>query len=130
MMTDLYSIYYKIPNDHFISKESLRGDNLEVTYLELKNRIGNFIDDNQLKLLAILLSGLDLNSFTNEEIISLLKINWGFLELRSLHKKIEKFNPFIPYFHSNKGYNYFVNSFILKRKVVSIKQYIGEYLNA
>lgn len=119
----LNSFVQKLPDTHFIKVDSLRSDAAQVTLQQLINRFPDN-DINSNKLLAILLTGLNLSDFTDEELLSVLQIDWSFLELKTEPQHKPKFTPFVSRFVTETYMTDYLKPSVSKRKAVNLKAYI------
>lgn len=119
----LNSFVQKLPDTHFIKVDSLRSDAAQVTLQQLINRFPDN-DINSNKLLAILLTGLNLSDFTDEELLSVLQIDWSFLELTNSILHSPKYTPFQSRFHTRSYVTDYLLSEPTRRKSVNLKAYI------
>ena len=119
----LISFIKKVPSTHFIKSRSLRSDASSVTLSQLVSRFPEN-DLNQNKLLALLLTDLNLPDYTDEELLSLLNINWTFLELRGEHRQLEKLNPLVSRYQTDKGVTDYLLSEKKQTKEVNLKSYL------
>lgn len=89
----LISLLEKIPNTHLLPSNTLRGELINQTYLLLSKRADLNFTHYEYKLLAILLTGLDTDSFTAAELESLLSVDWNRLEVLTEMRQNSQLSP-------------------------------------
>ena len=119
----LTSLLQKIPNTHIIPSNSLRGEIINLTFNQLNKRADLSFDYYQYKTLAILLAGLDIDSFTSDELTLLLSYDWNKLEIINAAPIKSQLSPASYQMETNLNKPE-IEQIYRKRKFATLKQYI------